>query len=146
MPTAELIERLEQEGVTVNQAHRALEELGLTDDQIPDDAYDRVKSHLETPPTKKAKSKDPKGALTTANQNVGKAAIASKRKEMTHLADVATKEGVVAYGTRLAANLNSVAGEILTSSDKAIDIFNSLEFEGDDDSPLAMPASDFSLL
>lgn len=123
--------------------------LQLTDYKPQKAPSPQPKTGKEAPITRTQRQSQVKGALTNANQNLGKAAITSTQKQFEQTADVATREGVIAYGNRMAANLNTVAGEILSYGDRASEIIEAVEAEfalGGDDAPLALPASEFSLL
>lgn len=161
MPVTELIETLEEKGLTVNQAHKALKDLNVpTTGDISEEDRDLVLAHVTQPKpqpetgkgelTRTKRQTQAKGALTEANQNLGKAAIASTQKQMRTLANTASTEGLIAFADQTAQNSNAIAAEIFSYSDRACEIIAAVEAEfalgDDDDSPLALPASDFSLL
>jgi hypothetical protein len=151
MPVTELIGELEKtRGLTVNQAHKVLRECNLPQSgDITDADRDRVLAHVDNPKPKdlapKPKAQDQeKGQLTKAHESVGKAAIQSTKRQMVAVADKAAREGAVAYATRSAQNLQTLAVEIAGMTDTAMQVYDTVEGEEDDD-PLALPPLSFGL-
>lgn len=159
MPVAELIETLEKKGLTVNQAHKVLKDCGISQSgDVTSEERDRVLAYATNPKPQsqpkeglalKERQSQARGSLASATQNVGATAVASTAKQMRQIANVAAVEGVVAFGDQMATNLNAIAEQIDASSGKAMEIINAVDAEfalGDEDSPLSLPVSAFSLL
>jgi hypothetical protein len=154
MPVAELIERLEAEGLTPNQSHKALEELGLPQDgEVPSEAYEQVISHVSSPPKKQKggsvakrqqQSNQGKGDLTKAGEKLTNAIAKTQAKQAIEACDAAAKITAVAVLKRNSSNMNALADQILGSTgmsseivDRTSDEFDIDAFLGEIPSPLA---------